>query len=149
MAFVSDKLITSIELIERYARARAGENWRFRTFVKHRLDWKDEEVDRVAQATGAEVAAAIDCTACAHCCRTLQIVVDAADMARLASRLGISVKEFRRKYVGKSEFGEECLNRQPCPFLAGSLCSVYEDRPRACRDFPYLQESGFRQRMLM
>ena len=36
----------------------------------------------------------------------------------------------------------------PCPFLKENVCSVYEDRPKACRDFPYLHEPGFRTRMI-
>ena len=37
----------------------------------------------------------------------------------------------------------------PCAFLQpDGACAVYEDRPQACRDFPYLHEPNFRGRTL-
>ncbi|MEP6755308.1 MAG: YkgJ family cysteine cluster protein, partial [Chthonomonadales bacterium] len=48
----------------------------------------------------------------------------------------------------KMEDGEKYMIRTPCEFLSGNKCSVYESRPKACRDFPYLHNSQFRQRML-
>lgn len=146
---MSNRVITEIELIERYARDRADENWRFRTFVKHRLNLGDAALDTVVRDTADAVMEQIDCTACGHCCRTLQIVVDDFDIRRLAKRLGQKPEVVKRKYVTREKDGELVFNRQPCPFLDGNLCTVYEDRPQACRDYPFLHESGFRQRMLM
>jgi len=31
-----------------------------------------------------------------------------------------------------------CQTQNGCAFLDGNLCLVYEARPRACREFPYL-----------
>jgi uncharacterized protein len=144
-----EKLITEIPLIQHYAARREDENWRFRTFVKHRLDMEDDELDSVVKETTDSVWSRIDCTRCAHCCRTLQVVVDNEDAARLARRLGIGTAEFNKLYVKVDEFNERYLAATPCPFLKENLCSVYEDRPKACRDFPYLHEPGFRTRMIM
>jgi hypothetical protein len=146
---MAGKIITEIELIQRYARDREDENFRFRSFVKHRLDMPDEELDaRVRQTTNA-VWEQIDCTRCAHCCRTMQVIVDEEDVRQLAGRLGMTVSQFERKYVARNEFQEKHFASMPCPFLKDNLCSVYEDRPRSCRDFPYLHSEGFRGRMLM
>ena len=145
---MSGKIITEIELIERYARDRADENWRFRSFVRYRLNLGDAALDTIVRDTADEVMEQIDCTDCGHCCRALQIVVDDFDIARLAKRLKMKPAELKRKYVKRAEDGVLIFNRQPCPFLQGNLCTVYEARPQACRDFPSLHESGFRQGML-
>ena len=143
---MSGKVITSIELIERYARDRADENWRFRSFVKHRLNFGDAALDSVVRETADDVMEEIDCTACGHCCRTLQIVVDDFDIGRLATRLNVKPEELKRKHVGRTEDGELVFNRQPCPFLDGNLCSIYEVRPAVCADYPHLHRN-FRSRL--
>jgi Fe-S-cluster containining protein len=143
-----EKIITEIPLIQRYAAKREDENWRFRSFVKHRLRMEDEELDAVVKETTDAVWSKIDCTMCAHCCRTLQVVVDHEDAERLARRLGMKPAEFKRRYVKFDERQEGYLASTPCPFLKENICSVYEDRPKACRDFPYLHEPGFRTRMI-
>ena len=54
-------------------------------------------------------------------------------------RLALSEMEFRERYVRVLE-GEECLAGGPCPFLEGTLCTVYDDRPAVCRRYPCLDE---------
>lgn len=146
---MNGKIITEIELIERYARDRADENWRFRSFVKHRLSMGDAALDTVVRDTADDVMEQIDCTECGHCCRVLQIVVDDFDISRLAKRLGKPAAAVKKRYTKRAEDGETVFASSPCPFLVGNVCSVYEDRPQACRDYPFLHESHFRQRMLM
>lgn len=146
---MSHEIITEIELMERYARDRADENWRFRTFVKRRLNLGDAALDTLVRDTADDVMEQIDCTVCGHCCRTLQIVVDDFDIGRLARRLNVPPAAVMRRYVKREKDGDLVFNRQPCPFLSGNLCTVYEDRPQACRDYPFLHEPNFRQRMLM
>lgn len=142
------KIITKIELIERYARSKEEENWRFRDYLKYRLPLSNDALDAMVQATTAKVWEQIDCKACANCCRTAQVMVDAADIARLAKRLALSKAEFTRRYISTVAAGEMMLSTQPCPFLEGNVCSVYEDRPQSCRDFPYLHEKNFRSRSI-
>ena len=42
--------------------------------------------------------------------------------------------------------GEKVIAESPCPFLRGDLCSLYEARPRDCREFPHLLKGEFRAR---
>lgn len=145
----TERLVTRLELIARYAEQRADENYRFRTFVKHRLKLTDAELDSMVHETTNAVARQIDCTQCAQCCKTSQVLVDEADIAKVAERLKLPVAEFKQRYVASDRSGEQYFKTAPCPFLIDNRCSVYEDRPKACRDFPYLHELGFRERMLM
>lgn len=34
----------------------------------------------------------------------------------------------------------------PCPFLKDNLCSIYEDRPSDCSEYPYLYKPWFTRR---
>lgn len=141
-------LITSLDLVRKYALRKEDENFRFRSYVKFRLNLDDKELDAVVRKTADEVWQHIDCLSCANCCKTLQPVLDLEDIERLAKRLGISPKRFEQQYISKAPGGDRVIKKAPCPFLDGNACSVYDDRPKACRDYPYLHSEGVRQRML-
>lgn len=142
-------IIRDVALIQRYSRHNEAEDYRFRAFLKGRLNLSNAELDSAVQETTDAVWRQIDCTACAHCCRTLQVVVDGEDVRRLAARLGLTPRQFSRRYVRVGQDGARHLAATPCPLLgADNRCSVYEDRPQACRDFPYLHAGGFRGRTL-
>jgi len=40
-------------------------------------------------------------------------------------------------------------SHNPCPLLKGNLCSIYEDRPGDCSDYPHLFKPGFVSRTMM
>lgn len=144
-----DKLITSVPLIQRYSRHNERADWSFRNYFKHRLNVSNQELDAVVRDATDLVWKQIDCTECANCCKTLRIVVDSADIARLARGLGLSAREFAQRYIRSDEYGEKFFARSPCPFLGSdNRCTVYDERPAACRDYPYLYEKDFRSRSL-
>jgi Fe-S-cluster containining protein len=80
------------------------------------------------------------------CCRKLDLILYPYDIIRLKRRLSISSEEFVRSHtrLGPSShpfFPAVMLlmseNReQTCPFLDKEGCTVYEDRPTACRTYP-------------
>ena len=145
-----DKLIRSIPLIQRYARHNEGEDFAFRAFLKGRLNLSNAELDAVVQETTDEVWKQIDCLQCGNCCRTLQIVVDDTDIRRLAQRLKMTPRQFATQYVEADSDSTQYLKSTPCSFLGDdNRCAVYEDRPQACRDFPYLHAEDFRSRTFM
>jgi uncharacterized protein len=144
-----DQIIREIPLIKRYSRHNEAEDYRFRTFLKGGLDLSNAELDAVVRKTTDEVWQQIDCTACANCCRTMHIVVDNKDIARLAGRLNMTVLQFSKRYVTVAEDKTKQFSSIPCPFLGeDNLCTVYDDRPKACRDFPFLHGDNFRSRTL-
>jgi hypothetical protein len=144
-----DQIIRDIPLIERYSRRNEAEDYRFRLHLKTTLNLSNEELDAVVRETTDAVWKQIDCTTCAHCCRTLQIVVDRKDIERLAARFNLSVRNFSRRYIAVAEDKTKHFSAVPCPFLGqDNRCTVYEDRPQACRDYPYLYEDHFRSRTL-
>lgn len=80
------------------------------------------------------------------CCYDLSLVLMPYDILRLSRRLGLRTADFLKKYTSvhvgpESGFPVIQLNMEEgslkCPFLdTGKGCSVYEDRPGACRTYP-------------
>ncbi|MFO7606784.1 MAG: YkgJ family cysteine cluster protein [Desulfurivibrionaceae bacterium] len=81
-----------------------------------------------------------------ECCRQLDLTLSPYDVLRLCEGLDIPAPEFLDRYavVEKSEedpFPTVFLamvddGRATCPFVAENGCSVYRDRPGACRTYP-------------
>jgi Fe-S-cluster containining protein len=80
------------------------------------------------------------------CCAKLNLVLTPYDVMRLRRRLNVSSRDFLRRYttsyvedgsglpVVKLRMNEDEGRR--CPFVTPGGCSVYEDRPAACRLYP-------------
>lgn len=84
-----------------------------------------------------------------RCCRNLNLFLYPYDVIRLKNSLGISSDRFLDEHVDVvlrpgSFFPEVLLQmaeneERTCPFLTTEGCSVYPDRPDACRTFPVEQ----------
>lgn len=144
-----DHLVTDLKEIARRSEKDRDDNWDFRSYLKGFLDWSDRRLDSLVHELAEEVSAQIDCTTCANCCRAMSTAATKADMIRIGKRLGMSAAEFEKQYVtSKGEYGDKLISGVPCRFLNGCLCSIYEDRPRDCRDFPHLHKPRFRSRSM-
>jgi uncharacterized protein len=50
----------------------------------------------------------------------------------------MKVSDFIKTYLRQDEEGDFVLKSAPCPFLAAdNYCLVYENRPKACREYPH------------
>jgi Fe-S-cluster containining protein len=106
-----------------------------------------KKIDDLVAAINAEVEPAIDCTECGACCKTLMINVTTAEATKTADFLGVSLNDFKEKYIEESQQGQLIMSQMPCHFLAGSRCTVYEQRFTECREFPHLHRGNFKDRM--
>lgn len=80
----------------------------------------------------------IDCLKCANCCKTTSPIFQMADIERLAKSLKMKVAPFIENYLKIDEDEDHVLLSSPCPFLgADNKCIVYENRPKACREYPH------------
>lgn len=79
------------------------------------------------------------------CCKNIDISLTPYDVIRLKKRLGMTSGEFLVKYTYPYEMekgGIAGIKFQPveggtaCQFMTEEGCSVYEDRPTACRYYP-------------
>ena len=83
------------------------------------------------------------CTGCGDCCTGAPgyVWVNQAEIDALALRLGMDVAAFQRKYVKEVGVRRTLKERKnyDCVFLDGETrkCTVYEDRPRQCRTWPF------------
>jgi Fe-S-cluster containining protein len=133
-------LITDLEDVKRLAEARHDEFEVMRYLLELNDELDDAAFDALVDEVAAPVIAAIDCTQCANCCRSLEVAVTEADAARLASGIDVPLDAIATIYVDR-EAGQAVeewgvMRGRPCPFLNGKLCSVYAHRPDACRIFP-------------
>lgn len=121
--------------IRRYGEKNREENSRFRAWMK-----RHSFVERRFKAIAQEVEDAVDCTACANCCRVATTQVSERDTERLARHLGMKSGPFLAQYTVETADEGRVLRRDNngCVFLAGNLCSVYEARPATCQHFPHL-----------
>lgn len=126
------------EIIARLGREKREENWRFRAYLKHSPLARTATVDRLAEKLGRRAEAQMDCTTCAACCRNNCIPLGEEEIESLARHAGMSVASFRDQHMVTDDDGEPALDAKPCPFLDGNRCSIHDDRPEACRGYPYL-----------
>lgn len=88
-----------------------------------------------------------DCLECANCCRTTSPIFKERDIVRIAKHLQMSVGHFSSKYLERDEEGDWVLQWAPCPFLEleTNACTIYAERPQACRDFPHTDRKNMHQ----
>ncbi len=102
----------------------------------------DAALDALVEEIAAPIIAAIDCTACANCCATLDVYLTLEDAARLAEALAVPVEEVIARYIEREAAAHEGewgrFRQRPCAFLEGTLCRHYAHRPEACRAYPAL-----------
>ncbi len=81
-----------------------------------------------------------------ECCRELELALTPYDVLRLKNGLNLKSSEFLDRYV-IMEMGEQDTfphlyltmvddGRASCPFVTAAGCTVYENRPGACRTYP-------------
>ncbi|MEZ5353639.1 MAG: YkgJ family cysteine cluster protein [Bryobacteraceae bacterium] len=128
-------MITDLVQIRRQGESRRAENNSLRLHLK-RHGFVERRLRRIAQ----DVTEAIDCTACANCCRVATTKLKERDAEKLAKFLRIKLGRFLNEYCDETEDEGLILKRTEagCIFLDGNLCGVYEARPGTCEDFPHL-----------
>lgn len=131
----------SPEKLRQDAARLASENAKF---FKYLSKCNSRKVDQTFHRLHEEVFTQIDCLACANCCRTLGPRITYADLRRIPRSLKMSPAQFVQQYLRTDEDGDYVFKSEPCPFLEeNNYCSIYNDRPRACREYPHTD----RQRM--
>jgi hypothetical protein len=104
------------------------------------------EVDEVFHKLHSEVFEAIDCLDCAHCCSTLSPIITDRDIARIGKALRVKPVEVVERYLRVDEDNDYVFRQPPCPFLgADNYCSIYAERPRACREYPHTDRRKMQQ----
>jgi Fe-S-cluster containining protein len=137
---------TNVNKIRKLSKKKDDENWEFRTFLK---GCDSKRVDLIVHRLYREISSEIDCRTCANCCRKIQPVLDQNDVEKLSKGLGLSVAQFKDRYlVEDDEHGKYRFNKMPCPFLKGNICSCHAYRPKDCVSYPHLHKKDFVFRLI-
>ena len=99
---------------------------------------KPRKLDSIMQEAHGNAFSCINCLECANCCTTTGPILTDTDIKRVAKHLRMKEVDFVAKYVVEDEDDDQVFNALPCPFLgADNYCSIYDHRPKACRDYPH------------
>jgi len=87
-----------------------------------------------------------NCLSCANCCKTTGPLFTNADIERISKHFRLKPQKFIDTYLRLDEESDYVLQEVPCSFLgADNYCSIYEVRPKACREFPHTDRKKFQQ----
>jgi len=107
-------------------------------FLNRLTKVKSKALDRLIHPLHEEVFENTNCLVCANCCKTTGPLFTDKDISRIANRLSVKPSVFFEKYLQIDEDREYVLKSLPCAFLSeDNSCSIYDFRPKACREFPH------------
>ncbi|WP_242085442.1 YkgJ family cysteine cluster protein [Aestuariivivens sediminis] len=87
-----------------------------------------------------------NCLDCANCCKTTGPLFTDKDIGRIAKYFKLRPQQFIEQYLRIDEDKDYVLQEVPCTFLdADNYCSIYDVRPKACREFPHTDRKKFQQ----
>lgn len=117
------------------ASSRSKSNQKFLNSIKKE---NARKVDDNFHRLHDEVFEEIDCLECANCCKTTSPIFYQTDIERAAKALRMKPGDFIEKYLKVDEDADFVLKSAPCVFLGeDNYCSIYESRPKACREYPH------------
>src|SRR6478736_4851860 len=124
-----------LERFREIAKNKSAENKKFLQSLKKK---DPRKVDNAFHELHEEVFEEINCLECANCCKTTSPIFYQTDIERVAKSLRMKPGDFIDKYLRIDEDKDYVLKSSPCPFLdSENYCMVYEDRPKACREYPH------------
>lgn len=130
------------DLISR-AKEKHSENKRFFTKLKKK---PPKNLDYIMRDLHEEEFERTDCLQCGNCCKTTGPLFTNHDIERIAKYLRLKPQQFIEKYLRVDEENDYVLQRVPCTFLdEENYCSIYQVRPKACREFPHTDRKKFHQ----
>ncbi len=123
-------MVTDPVEVQRLSQLKEGENLAFRRYLHHHHH-SDEPFHIIA----AQVEKQMDCKTCANCCRQTLVTVSAEEIEKIAHYLCVDVVDVAHIYV---DSGTLKNGVDGCVFLDENRCTIYDARPRVCREFPHL-----------
>lgn len=111
------------------------ENKKYLTGLKKK---DSRKVDEAFHNLHEKVFEETDCLTCANCCKTTSPIFYQTDIERAAKYLRMKPGDFVQQYLRIDEDKDYVLKSSPCTFLGeDNYCSIYESRPKACREYPH------------
>lgn len=125
------------------AKEKQTENKKFFTKLKKK---PPKNLDYVMQELHEDEFQKTDCLTCANCCKTTGPLFTNADVERIAKSFRQKPQQFIKNYLRVDDENDYVLQSVPCTFLGpDNYCSIYDVRPKACREFPHTDRKKFQQ----
>lgn len=106
----------------------------------------NQRIDQLFHIHHQQVFKEIDCLKCANCCKTTSPIILQKDIHSISRYLKISASSFIQEYLIMDEEGDFVFKKAPCPFLQReNTCSIYDARPKACKDYPHTNRKRMRE----
>ncbi len=135
--------LQTIQDLQPLAKKKHKEN---AAFFKQLAAKSPGKVDEVFQTRHEEVFSEVNCLDCGNCCKSLGPRLTDADIHRISTMLKVKPSELTEKYLQLDEDNDYVFRKMPCPFLdTDNYCKIYENRPRACRDYPHTDRRRMQQ----
>lgn len=132
-----------IKALPQLAKDKQNENKKF--FAKLRAK-PPKNLDYTMQELHEQEFERTDCLECANCCKTTGPLFTDKDIQRISKHFRMKEFDFIETYLRVDEDKDYVLQQTPCTFLgADNYCSIYEVRPKACREFPHTDRKKFQQ----
>ena len=129
--------------VQKLARDAREENQRFFKRIRKKTPGN---LDEIVHELHEEAFDSFDCLTCANCCSSISPMITDKDVERLAKALRLKPSRVIELYMHLDEDQDYVFNHAPCPFLLDdNYCSVYESRPKACREYPHTDRRRFSQ----
>jgi Fe-S-cluster containining protein len=107
-------------------------------FFKRLKTINSKKLDKSIHNIHEKVFSCTDCLKCANCCTTTGPLFTDKDITRISRHLKIKPSDFTDKYLKIDEDFDYILKKVPCEFLLkDNSCSIYDFRPKACREYPH------------
>jgi len=113
---------------------------------KQEADTFLEDLPRIGRGDSFRFACHPEVACFNRCCADLDLVLHPYDVLRLRRALRLAARDFMHRYaeigiVSGTGFPQVSLRmkanrRMSCPFVSPEGCTVYADRPGACRTYP-------------
>jgi len=123
------------------AKDKHKENKKFFTKLRKK---PPKNLDSQMQEMHEEEFERTDCLTCANCCKTTGPLFTNKDIERIAKYFRQKPSQFIDTYLRVDEDNDHVLQQVPCTFLgADNYCSIYDVRPKACREYPHTDRKDF------
>ncbi|MCM4154665.1 YkgJ family cysteine cluster protein [Gramella sp. AN32] len=130
-----------LESLPEKAKDKKNENKKFFSKLKKR---PPKNLDKLMVELHEEEFSRTNCLTCANCCKTTGPLFTQKDIERISKHFRMKPGQFIDTYLRLDEENDYVLQSVPCTFLgADNYCSIYEVRPKACREYPHTDRKDF------
>jgi hypothetical protein len=136
--------ITDLTIIETLSIKKSKENELFFVELKN---IPSELFDKKFKFYLQKFATQINCKQCANCCKTLNTSFTYQELEVIKNNTNKSIQN-----KIENDLYNDILNKRyickkaPCLFLENNECTIYSNRPLACKDYPHLLQTDLKYR---